>query len=358
MKKQLLLGSLLLLSLVASAATIKKVAILEVVDREGKLSYVQKVLLRTTLAQSITNTAGYEAYSRTDVDAILGEQDFQRTGLVSDDDIKRLGAMAGADYILKLEGVVADASTILATATILNVETGKMEILESALIGSATQDMQRGCQQLANQIYDRLKIINTEYISEQSRIQKEKDEAIKKEKEKNLIQKSGYKKYSYQGSIITEDTYANLLQNNCHAAYKQFKTGKALNVAGRASLALGVVLLCGGIGSLVVAKTMFKTDYDWYNEVLEMQKYGGYEGMLSDAETGRNKYKLYNSLGIAGLAIGGTLTAVAIPLWISGSVMKKKSLNTYNAQCAGSLNSILSLNLTAGHNCLGLALQF
>lgn len=358
MKKKLLLGSLLLLSLFASAATVKKVAILEVVDREGKLSYAQKVMLRTTLAQSITNTAGYEAYSRTDVDAILGEQNFQRTGLVSDEDIKRLGAMAGADYILKLEGVVADASTILATATILNVETGRMVILESALVGAATQDMQLGCQKLANQIYERLQVINKDYIQEQSRIQKEKDEAILREKEKYHIIKSGYKKYSYQGSLISEDSYVDLLQNNCHAAYKQFKTGKTLIASGWASFVVGFVLLGGGVAGMIITEKTYKSDYDWYKEVEAMQKYGGYEGMLMRAEEGKNKYEKFRSLSVVGIAVGGTLTVASIPLWISGSSMKKKSLNTYNTKCSGSFKSTLSLNLTAGHNCLGLALQF
>ena len=348
MKKQLLLGGLLLLSLITSAATIKKVAVLEVVDHEEKLSYVQKVMLRTTLAQSITNTAGYEAYSRVDVDAILGEQNFQRTGLVSDDDIKRLGAMAGADYILKLEGVVADASTILVTATILNVESGKMEILESALVASAPQDMQLGCQQLANQIYNRLKTTNVEYLQEQKRIQKE-------EKENNTIYKSGYKKYSYRGSMIDEVTYSTILQSNCPAAYRQFKKGKALNVAGVASFVVGLVVVGGGVGSYIFAEKEYKDDYDYY---MWAKDYEGGVGMDDRTEDRYNKYKTFHALGIAGMAVGGSLTIASIPMWISGAAMKKKSLNSFNNQCTSSSYSLLSLNLTAGQNGLGLALQF
>lgn len=73
----------------------KKVAILEVVDRDNVVNYGVKLLLRTSLAKAITQTAGYEGYDRVDMGAIQGEQDFQRTGIVSDAEIKKLGEMTG-----------------------------------------------------------------------------------------------------------------------------------------------------------------------------------------------------------------------------------------------------------------------
>lgn len=81
----------------------KKVAILEVVDRDNAINYGVKLLLRTTLAKAITQTKGYEGYDRVDMGAIQGEQDFQRTGMVSDEQIRRLGEMTGAAYVLVAE---------------------------------------------------------------------------------------------------------------------------------------------------------------------------------------------------------------------------------------------------------------
>lgn len=99
MKKIFFLVCLMLSAMMVSAETMR-VAILEPVDRENKVSYGTKLILRSNLSKAVTNTAGYEAYDRTDMDAIMGEQNFQRTGMVSEEQIKRLGEMTGAKYIL------------------------------------------------------------------------------------------------------------------------------------------------------------------------------------------------------------------------------------------------------------------
>lgn len=153
MKKILLLCLLATLSIMGYAQDTKKVAILEVVDKEGKLSYSQKLMLRSNLARAITNTSGYEAYDRSDIDEIFKEHSFQRTGNVSAKQIKKLGEMTGAAYILVLEGALAEADKIFVTAKILNVETTKMESTDNALIGTSSAAMQRGCRSLASKMF-------------------------------------------------------------------------------------------------------------------------------------------------------------------------------------------------------------
>jgi len=92
----------------------KRVAILETIDKEGKVPYSIKSFVRSGLAQAIANAPGYKAYDRVNIASIMNEHDFQRTGLVSDKDIKRLGEMVGADYILSTEVVSSeDSHTIL-----------------------------------------------------------------------------------------------------------------------------------------------------------------------------------------------------------------------------------------------------
>ena len=48
-----------------------------------KLEYTEKLMLRSNLARAVTNIEGFEAYNRTDIDAILNEHGFQRSGNVS-----------------------------------------------------------------------------------------------------------------------------------------------------------------------------------------------------------------------------------------------------------------------------------
>ena len=127
----------------------KKVAILETVDREGTISYGVKLMLRSSLSYAITNTPGYEGYDRVDLESIVGEQTFQRTGMVSDEQIKKLGEMTGASYILVAEAAKVDDTHIFITAKILNVETAKLESTANVQTLTDAKDMEEGCRKLA-----------------------------------------------------------------------------------------------------------------------------------------------------------------------------------------------------------------
>ena len=152
MKIKVLLIILLSALSLTAVAQVKKIAILETVDKENKVSYAHKLMLRSNLAKAITNTQGYEGYDRTDMEQITGEQKFQRTGMVSDEQIKKLGEMTGAQYILVAEAVIVDENTMFITAKILNVETAKMEMTDNCLMGMSPSDIQHGCESLANKL--------------------------------------------------------------------------------------------------------------------------------------------------------------------------------------------------------------
>lgn len=148
MKRLLILFCTVLITFVAGAQSTKKVAIPEVVDKEGKLSYAQKVLLRSTMARAITNHEGYEAYNRTDIDAILNEHDFQRSGNVSEEQIKRLGEMTGVSYILVTEGIPIGSDQIFVSARIIDIETAKVEMMDNITTSTNSDDMQQNCNTL------------------------------------------------------------------------------------------------------------------------------------------------------------------------------------------------------------------
>lgn len=123
--KKLLILLLSVISLTVYAQTeIKKVAILETVDKMGNVPYGVLLQVRSSLTYAISSNAGYEGYDRVDMAAITGEQNFQRTGMVSDEQIKRLGEMTGAAYVLIAEAAIYDDQNIIIAAKILDVETG------------------------------------------------------------------------------------------------------------------------------------------------------------------------------------------------------------------------------------------
>ena len=153
MKTKTILFLFLLISGMMFAQEVKRVAILETVDRENKVSYANKLILRANLSKAITQTSGYEAYDRTDIDAIMGEQNFQRTGLVSNEQIKRLGEMTGANYILVAEAVVVDSKNMFITAKLLDVETARTIMTDNLMMGTSADAIQEGCMVLAKKLF-------------------------------------------------------------------------------------------------------------------------------------------------------------------------------------------------------------
>ena len=149
MKKCFLTMILFFAAFSMMAQNVKKVAILETVDKENKVDYVHELMLRANLTKAITNTPGYEAYDRTDIDQVMSEHDFQRTGMVSEEQIKRIGVMTGASYVLIAEAAKADANNLFITAKIVDVETAKTDRTDNKLISINADAIQRGCNELA-----------------------------------------------------------------------------------------------------------------------------------------------------------------------------------------------------------------
>ncbi len=105
----------------------KRIAILETVDKTDKVDYAYELQLRQSLTFAINKTPGYKGYNRLDMAQINSEHNFQRTGFVSDADIKKLGQMAGAAYVLIAEVTPYSGGKLMILANLVNVESGEIE---------------------------------------------------------------------------------------------------------------------------------------------------------------------------------------------------------------------------------------
>ena len=304
MKKVFLLTCLLLSALMTFAQT-KKVAILEVVDREGKLSYGNKMMLRSNLARAITNTAGYEAYDRTDVDAIMSEHDFQRTGLVSEDQIQQVGKMTGVSLILVAEAALVGNNNMFVSAKILNVETAKVEMMDNITMSLESMAMQQGCTTLANRLFGASSEGNANNNMQQRR---------------------------NQYTPMSNKEYEWFLFNNCPEAYSLHKLGKQMTTAGWCLLG-GGVLLTATAGALIAITNYNKYNFDYYEE------------------------RTMKNLGYALVVVGPACIVSGIPVLTIGYIKKNKAYKVYNKTCASYTNP-LTFNLTAGPNGLGIAMNF
>ena len=232
MKKIFFLMCLMLSAALTFAQNTKKVAILEVVDREGRLSYSQKLVLRSNMARAIANTDGYEAYDRSDVDMIMSEQDFQRTGIVSEKEIQKLGEMTGVSLILVTEGVLIDANKIFVTAKILNVKTGRVDMTDNTTMGLESSDMQQGCNDLARKLFG---------IG-----------AVASQASKYYVSALSGNYYSYRGQTLDEKAYMNFLRNNCPEAFSQYNKGRNMTISGWAAFGVGLALTGVGAGLIII----------------------------------------------------------------------------------------------------------
>lgn len=314
MKTKVILFFLLFISGMLSAQ-VRRVAILEVVDKENKVSYANKLILRANLSKAITNTAGYEAYDRTDIDAIMGEQNFQRTGMVSNDQIKRLGEMTGANYILVTEAVILDSRTMFITAKLLDVETARTIMTDNVMMGNSSKEIQDGCVELSKKLFH----APTEEITKvsEAKVVKEDNPAVKLVRNSKEMQKYyGLGEYSYGETQMDKKAYAKFLYENSPELYQRYLNGDRTIKAGWSLFSIGCTMTIVGI--VLAAEGEDDTGGSWI--------------------------------------AGSVLTVVSIPLLGAGYGVRDNVYKRFNAQ--KNSTPALSLDLQSSQNGIGLALKF
>lgn len=310
MKRNLFTFAIMTIAIMATAQSTKKVAILETVDREDNISYGIKLVLRSNLAKAITNTPGYEAYDRTDMDAIVGEQNFQRTGMVSNEQIKKLGEMTGAQYVLVAEAVMLDNNTLYIIAKLLDVETARIEATDNEMMITSIQEIQRGCQSLAK------KLIAAESTgNKQTIVANTKDNDNIEAREGYMIS-SGYtiervsnNEYRLGDTKMDKKQYKAFLYRNCPAAWRKYN---------------------GGQNSIIAGWVFFGTG-------------------LAFASMSFIEPEIFLPIGMS------MVVFVSVPLLSAGYPIRSNAYKTYNKYCS---NSEVSLNFQASSNGVGLALNF
>lgn len=118
----------------------KRVVIPEIVNRIGDISYMMKTLLRGMLKDGVT-LAGYEVYTRSDIMAqVTGNNDFQQSGYISAEDIRKIGIMMSAAYVLVAEATTYDDTNIFISAKLIDVETSSIVTISGTKV-LATNDL-------------------------------------------------------------------------------------------------------------------------------------------------------------------------------------------------------------------------
>lgn len=143
---------ILVFLLAGAAMAQKKVAVWETKCSDGSVSAMQMLIVRGGMETAVSNAPGYVGFNRTDFDAILKEHNFQRSGAVSDADIKRMGEMAGVQYIIVPE-VSAQGNDFYIIVKMLDIETGQFGAAHQELCSSSAADIKRACAKLGSKVF-------------------------------------------------------------------------------------------------------------------------------------------------------------------------------------------------------------
>ena len=309
MKTKTILFLFLLISGMMFAQEVKRVAILETVDKENQIDYAYELLLRGNLSDAITSISGYEAYDRTDIDAIMSEQSFQRTGLVSNDQIKRLGEMTGANYILVAE-IAKSGQQIIILSKLLDVETARTIMSDHEI--TTLNNMQDACKNLAKRMFH-------EEVKVESKVETNFELIRHTAQEQKLL---GVKKYLYGETQMDEKAFQRFLYKNNSRAYVDYMKSRKLIPAGWWTFGAGAVMLGLGIG----LEERGNVD-PWYYA------------------------------GISFVSIGSVAILSSIPILGVGYHKKIRAFSAIN-NSLDNFDFALSLNVQASQNGIGLALNF
>lgn len=146
---------MLLLSIFPIFAQTQKVAVWGPSVKKGSenVEAIELSIINSRFRDAVSRMAGIELISRTDVDNILGELQFQQSGMVREKDKKLLGQMKGVDIIVSL--VVAKGYGFI------NIESSFIDVEKANVIGSTEsvlakannpEDLVEKCVELAGKL--------------------------------------------------------------------------------------------------------------------------------------------------------------------------------------------------------------
>lgn len=325
MRKIILLGICALMSAFAFGQT-KTVAVLAPVDRNNSISYANKLLIRSSFSNAISQTQGLEVYNRADVDAILSEHDFQHSGLVNDADIKTIGSMTGAQYILVVEVAKDEGYKLVIHAQILDVESSRMELSDYVTTEENAEKIRHSCTALVNRMFGlRRDLFGNVSQKSATLFSSDKQNIAAYEAQKIRIYNRGGRMFLGE-TELDKKMYARFLDENCPEAFAQYQHGRKLVVAGGCLTGIGALITAGGVFfALPMAEQIMPEP-----EVLGFTMLG---------------------IGGASMLLGST---ILIPVGVS--VQKEKARTVFNKTCAKP--QYVSLNFQYSNNGLGLALNF
>lgn len=126
----------------------KKVAMLEPIASSEGVTLMVKGMVRGELTKSLSRAPGFSAFTRVDIDQMMKEINFQESGMVNDEQRRKLGQMSGADYVC-ISKILKEEKAYYIEASLVHIETGKIHNPGTAFTEGGIKNVNLACQQVA-----------------------------------------------------------------------------------------------------------------------------------------------------------------------------------------------------------------
>jgi len=129
----------------------KSVAVLTPLCKDQSVNDFYQQVVRGAMEDAISKSDEYITYDRAAFDKVMEEHNFQRSGVVKDEQIRQLGSYAGVDFVFVTE-VKASEGYINVIAKVINITSGQSSTTISKTFEQTVPNVESTCKQIAAQV--------------------------------------------------------------------------------------------------------------------------------------------------------------------------------------------------------------
>lgn len=143
---------MLTLSLSTFSQNATKVIVLDTYNKGGKLRQSTLVELKTNLAQTISETYGFEGVIEKKVDSRLLAEGFADHPRLSEELAKQVAKLSGTPYALMSEASIDNFGYLTLNTVLVNLEVFNVMATESTSINNTPDNIHKGCEKIIKKI--------------------------------------------------------------------------------------------------------------------------------------------------------------------------------------------------------------
>ena len=129
-----------------------RIAVMEPIKVTAEVTVMQCQIVRGGLETAAVNASGYDVYDRASFDVILREQNIQVSSAISELQIKKIGELAGVQYVVVSE-ITAEGDDFYILVKMFDVEKGKYGTVYEKLCGKSSAEIKNVCAELGDSLF-------------------------------------------------------------------------------------------------------------------------------------------------------------------------------------------------------------